>query len=193
MGSQKDSHFVHHFDKDHLEGKALTKREVQQEFGLPVEAKTPLFAMISRIAEQKGFRELLEGSPCALERIVRDHQLQMVIIGTGEKAMEDKLTAIGNKYPNLSVNILFSDDLAHRLEAGADYFLMPSRFEPCGLNQLYSLRYGTIPVARRTGGLADSIIDIDENPHDGDGFLFSVLSGENIEKAVSRALSYYGH
>ncbi|MFA6776286.1 MAG: glycogen synthase GlgA [Sphaerochaetaceae bacterium] len=189
---KKDSHFVHHFDKDHLEGKALTKREVQKEFGLPVEAKTPLFAMISRIADQKGFRELLEGSPCALERIVRDHQLQMVIIGTGEKAMEDKLMAIGDKYPNLSVNILFSDDLAHRLEAGADYFLMPSRFEPCGLNQLYSLRYGTIPVARRTGGLADSIIDIDENPHDGDGFLFSVLSGEDIEKAVSRALSYYG-
>jgi len=188
----EDEHFIHHFDKDHLEGKALTKAEVQKDFGLEEKPQTPLVAMISRIADQKGFCELLEGNPCALERIVRDRNVQMVIIGTGDKLMETKLLEIGNRYPNLSVNILFSNRLAHRLEAGADYFLMPSRFEPCGLNQLYSLRYGTIPVARKTGGLADSIIDVDEHPDTGNGFLFTAESGEEIEKTVTRALSYFG-
>ena len=191
--SATDVNFTNHYTSDDLRGKALTKAEVQKECGLEVNERIPLIAMISRIAEQKGFCELLEGSECALERIVRDNPLQMIIIGTGDRTMERQLKELGEKYSNLSVNIIFSDALAHRVEAGADYFLMPSRFEPCGLNQLYSLRYGTIPIAHKTGGLADSIIDVSEDSEKGDGFLFSELSGAEIEKTVRKALSFYPH
>ena len=140
-----------HFSLDNMSGKGKTKAAIQKEFGLDVDASLPLFSMISRIADQKGFVELLEGSPCALEKMVRDLPLQMIIIGTGEEYLENKLIELGKKYSNLSVNILFSNRSAHRVEAGSDFFLMPSKYEPCGLNQLYSLRYGTIPVARKTG------------------------------------------
>lgn len=180
-----------HFSADDLSGKDATKAAIQEEFGLPVDASIPLFSMISRIADQKGFVELLEGSPCALEKMVRDLPMQMIIIGTGEQSLENKLIELGEKYTNLSVNILFSNRAAHRVEAGSDFFLMPSKYEPCGLNQLYSLRYGTIPVARKTGGLADSIIDLDEHPKTGTGILFSSMTADAILEATERALTWW--
>lgn len=181
----------HHFSAGDQKGKSAIKAELQKEFQLPKDDTVPLFAMISRLAEQKGFVELLEGSPCALEQMLADHKMQMILIGTGDATMEKKLREIGEQYDNLSVNILFSNKAAHRLEAGADFFLMPSRYEPCGLNQLYSLRYGTLPVARKTGGLADSIIDLDENPDTGTGILFESMSGHGILEAVERAIHWW--
>jgi starch synthase len=145
--------------------------------------------MISRIADQKGFVELCQGSPCALEQILTDLPVQVLIIGTGDKAIEEKLTTLAELHDNLSVNLIFSNEAAHLVEAGSDFFLMPSRYEPCGLNQMYSLRYGTIPIARRTGGLADSIVDIDEE--EGTGILFEQMSGNAIFTAVQRAVSLY--
>ncbi len=189
---ETDPFLSHHFSATDLSGKTITKAELQQEFSLEVDESIPLFAMISRLAEQKGFVELLEGNPCALERMLAEQRMQMIIVGTGDHALEKKLVEIGRNHPNLSVNILFSNRAAHLLEAGADFFLMPSRYEPCGLNQLYSLRYGTLPVARRTGGLADSIIDLDENPEEGTGILFERMSGHGILEAVERALAWYG-
>lgn len=188
---ETDPFLTHHFSAENLAGKELTKAEIQAEFSLEVDASIPLFAMISRLAEQKGFVELLEGSPCALERMLTEQRMQMIIVGTGDHTLEKKLVEIGKNHPNLSVNILFSNRAAHLLEAGADFFLMPSRYEPCGLNQLYSLRYGTLPVARRTGGLADSIIDLDENPEEGTGILFEQMSGHGILEAVERSLAWY--
>lgn len=188
---ETDPFLTHHFSAENLAGKELTKAEIQAEFSLEVDASIPLFAMISRLAEQKGFVELLEGSPCALERMLTEQRMQMIIVGTGDHTLEKKLVEIGKNHPNLSVNILFSNRAAHLLEAGADFFLMPSRYEPCGLNQLYSLRYGTLPVARRTGGLADSIIDLDENPEEGTGILFERMSGHGILEAVERSLAWY--
>ena len=188
---ETDKFIEHHFSADAPSGKALTKVAIQKEFGLTVDASIPLFSMISRIAEQKGFVELLSGSPCALEKMVRDLPLQMIIIGTGEKSLEDKLNELGRKYDNLSVNILFSNRAAHRVEAGSDFFLMPSKYEPCGLNQLYSLRYGTIPVVRKTGGLADSIIDLDESTMTGTGILFSSMTADAILEATDRALAWW--
>nr|WP_321298252.1 glycogen synthase GlgA [uncultured Sphaerochaeta sp.] len=188
---ETDAFLTHHFSAENLDGKELTKAEIQAEFSLEVDASIPLFAMISRLAEQKGFVELLEGSPCALERMLTEQRMQMIIVGTGDHTLEKKLVEIGKNHPNLSVNILFSNRAAHLLEAGADFFLMPSRYEPCGLNQLYSLRYGTLPVARRTGGLADSIIDLDENPEEGTGILFEQMSGHGILEAVERSLAWY--
>ncbi len=188
---ETDTFIENHFSVKDLSGKEKTKAEIQKEFGLAIDASVPLFSMISRIADQKGFVELLEGSPCALEKMVRDRPLQMIIIGTGEQRLEEKLIELGRRYDNLSVNILFSNRAAHRVEAGSDFFLMPSKYEPCGLNQLYSLRYGTIPVARRTGGLADSIIDLDENPKTGTGILFSSMTADAILEATERALTWW--
>ena len=188
---ETDIFFDHHFSSKDLTGKALMKSEIQKQFGLEINPKVPLFSMISRIADQKGFMELLEGTPCTLEKMVRDYPLQMIIIGTGDKQMEEKLQRLGAVYKNLSVNILFSNRAAHRVESGSDFFLMPSRYEPCGLNQLYSLRYGTMPVARKTGGLSDSILDLDTHPKEGTGILFETLSPSGILAAVERALYWW--
>ncbi|HKL59093.1 MAG TPA: glycogen/starch synthase [Sphaerochaeta sp.] len=188
---ETDPFIEHHFSVKDPSGKDKTKAAIQKEFGLALDASVPLFSMISRIADQKGFVELLEGSPCALEKMVRDLPMQMIIIGTGEQRLEEKLIELGRRYDNLSVNILFSNRAAHRVEAGSDFFLMPSKYEPCGLNQLYSLRYGNIPVARKTGGLADSIIDLDESPKTGTGILFSSMTADAILQATERALQWW--
>ena len=189
---QTDSFIDHHFSADNQAGKALVKAQLQREFGLAVDPKIPLFSMISRLADQKGFFELLEGHPVsALEQMLARFPMQMIIVGTGDAQIERKLQEIGKKFSNLSVNILFSNRAAHRLEAGSDFFLMPSRYEPCGLNQLYSLRYGTLPVARKTGGLADSIIDLDQNPEEGTGILFEAMSWHAILQAVERSLNWW--
>ena len=118
-----------------------------------------------------------------------DFPVQIVIVGTGDSALEEKLKTLGELHDNLSVNLIFSNEAAHLVEAGSDFFLMPSRYEPCGLNQMYSLRYGTIPIARKTGGLADSIIDYDEN--NSTGFLFEKMTGAAIYAAVKRSLDIY--
>jgi len=178
-----------HFTEFDLTNKWTLKEEMQRRFNLPVDASIPVISMISRIADQKGFVELCQGSPCALEQMVTDLPVQVLIIGTGDKAIEEKLTTLDQLHENLSVNLIFSNEAAHLVEAGSDFFLMPSRYEPCGLNQMYSLRYGTIPIARKTGGLADSIIDASEA--DGTGILFEEMSGSAIYSAVQRAVNLY--
>lgn len=186
-----DANFKEHYCADDQSNKAKLKAEVQKEFGLPVDPEVPLISMISRIAEQKGFNELLEGSPCALEMILDEMPLQMLIIGTGDKRLEEKLQILGDIHKNLSVNIIFNNCAAHRVEAASDFFLMPSRYEPCGLNQLYSLRYGTLPIVRRTGGLADSVIDLGEDPDHGTGIIFDEASGADIVAGVRRAMHWW--
>lgn len=176
-----------HFSIRNLKGKAKLKAQIQKEFNLPEAPDVPLFAMISRLASQKGFDALI---PC-LEDLLRTEKLQFVIIGTGDSHLESQLVDIASRNENLSVNILFSNKAAHLVEAGSDFFLMPSRYEPCGLNQLYSLRYGTLPVARRTGGLADTISDLDQNPGMGTGYLFDELTSDNIAKYVRKAVELY--
>jgi starch synthase len=180
-----------HFSTENLSGKRQVKSAIQKRFGLPIDPSVPVISMISRIAEQKGFVELCQGTPSALEQILTELPVQVLIIGTGDKAIEEKLTALGELHQNLSVNLIFSNTAAHLVEAGSDFFLMPSRYEPCGLNQMYSLRYGTVPIARRTGGLADSIVDCDDDPVGGTGILFSEMSGKAIFEAVARAVQHY--
>ena len=140
-----------------------------------------------KLASQKGFDALLP----VLENLVKEERLQFIIIGTGDSFLEKSLLEMASRNDNLSVNIMFSNRAAHLVEAGSDFFLMPSRYEPCGLNQLYSLRYGTIPIARRTGGLADTIVDVDEHPQEGTGLLFDDLTPEEISRNVKRAVSLY--
>ena len=146
--------------------------------------------MISRLADQKGFDELLlEGEPCALERILQNDDCAVALIGTGDSKYVTKLSLLMSKYKNLSVKITFSTPLSHKTEAGADFFLMPSRFEPCGLNQLYSMKYGTLPIVNMTGGLKDTVIDLTKE--NGTGFVFSPLSPDTIVEAVERAKVFY--
>ncbi len=176
-----------HFSVNDFSGKSKLKKLIQEQYNLPVAPDVPLFAMISRLASQKGFDALLG----CLERMLKNMRIQFVIIGTGDSSIESQLLDIASRNNNLSVNILFSNKAAHLVEAGSDFFLMPSRYEPCGLNQLYSLRYGTIPIARQTGGLADTITDLDDDPLHGTGLLFGNLSPETIYSHVEKAVMLY--
>ena len=187
--STKDSFFSEHFSADDLSGKAALKERIQRQFGLAPRPDVPLFAMISRLAEQKGFGPLLDGQPCALETVLSTLDCQFIIIGTGDERYVSKLRDIASRHDNISVNIIFSQAVSHQVEGGADFFLMPSKYEPCGLNQMYSLRYGTLPVVHRTGGLADTVRDMDGE--DGDGFLFENAYSDEIVAAVRRACAFY--
>jgi starch synthase len=136
--------------------------------------------------DQKGF-DLVAG---AFDRLI-DLDLGVVILGTGEKKYHDLLTEYAARYPErVSVNIAFDEELAHQIEAGCDMFLMPSKYEPCGLNQMYSMKYGTVPVVRKTGGLADSVVDFDASP-DSTGFVFEEYSAEALYEAMCRARETY--
>ncbi len=182
----KDPLIWRRYSAESLVGKKGCKRALQRECGLP-EADVPLAAVISRLDRQKGFDLILE----ILEELMQT-DLQMVALGTGEPEIQKRLQAFSEKYPDqLAVRFLFDNALAHRIEAGADLFLMPSRYEPCGLNQLYSLKYGTLPVARRTGGLADTITDFTPSTArsgTATGFLFEHYSAMDLLKALMLAL-----
>ena len=186
-----DKFFTEHYSYKDISGKKALKARIQEAYGFKVDPDIPLFAMISRIADQKGYAELLGGNHPVLEELLYQENFQLLVIGTGDKHYEEKLKDAEKRHDNLAVNIAFSSVTAHEAEGAADFFLMPSRYEPCGLNQMYSLHYGTLPVAHRTGGLADTIIDITEHPGTGTGFLMENLSSEAITDAVNRAVKYY--
>ena len=178
------------YDASHLEGKDAAKRLVLEAFGLPAaedDRRRPLVAMISRLVDQKGLDLVAQ---IADELPATD--AAFVVLGTGEKRYEDLWTTLARRYPErIGVRIGFDEPLAHRIEGGADLFLMPSRFEPCGLNQMYSLRYGTVPVVRAVGGLYDTVRDFDPATGHGTGFTFEEYSSSALLKALRRALSAY--
>jgi len=184
---ETDQYLPVHYSSIAQNNKAALKKELQRHMKLEINPDTPIIGMVSRLAEQKGFRELCGGTPSALERILQDFPFQIIIVGTGDTALENSLTELSDKFNNLSVSITFSNYLAHLIEAGSDFFLMPSRYEPCGLNQIYSLRYGTIPIVRKTGGLADTVEPFTENFSTGTGIVFDLMSGEAIYHAVEEA------
>ncbi len=170
-----------------LSGKARCKAALQAAFGLPAAPQTPLFAMVGRLADQKGLDILLAAIPELLRL-----DLQLVILGRGDARYEAALVAQGRRTPErLAVRIAFDDPAAHQIEAGADGFLMPSHYEPCGLNQMYSLRYGTVPVVRATGGLDDTVRDFDAATGLGNGFKFTPHTSEALVGAVRRAVDAY--
>lgn len=188
---ENDEFFKSHYSSKNLKGKESLKKEVMETHGLADYYDKPLFAIISRLAEQKGFNELLlEGDECALERILRRNDSAFIIIGTGDERYVRKLKALDSKFDNLSVNILFSTEASHRLEGAADFFLMPSCYEPCGLNQMYSEHYGTLPIATKTGGLNDTIVDLADKDN-GTGFLIERLTPDEIVSNADRAINIY--
>ncbi|GAB6141547.1 glycogen synthase GlgA [Methylosoma difficile] len=185
-----DAYIAQAFDSKTLAKKLGNKTALQAQFALPVDKKIPLFALISRLVEQKGIDLILE----SLEDLLAE-PLQFVLLGSGDKSFEQQLLAFAERYPNkMAVKIGYDEGLSHLIEAGADVFLMPSRFEPCGLNQIYSQRYGTIPIVRNTGGLADTVTDtLPESiaNHTATGFVFNDASPGSFTEAVKRALLVY--
>ncbi|HUB82235.1 MAG TPA: glycosyltransferase, partial [Bryobacteraceae bacterium] len=170
-----------HYSAEDLAGKRICKERLLAEFGLPGEAlDRPLLGIVSRFTRQKGTDILAEAIPRILAA-----DTYLVALGTGEPEYEDLFRRFQQEHPGrVAVHVGFDNGLAHRIEAGADMFLMPSRYEPCGLNQIYSLRYGTVPVVRATGGLDDTI-------EDGTGFKFKEYSGDALLEAVQAALAAY--
>ncbi len=153
-----DEHLTENYDVSNWKsGKAANKRSLQQQFGINVSEETPLIGLVGRLAIQKGWDLIL---PALRWHLSENRPTQWIVLGSGDAAYEQELRELANQYPNrFALHIGFSDELAHRIEAGSDVFVMPSHYEPCGLNQLYSLRYGTVPIVTETGGLADTVTD----------------------------------
>lgn len=179
-----------HYSSDDLAGKTVCKAALQKECGLPQRKKTPLIGIISRLDPQKGFDLVAE----VLDDLL-DGDVQLVLLGTGMPEYHAIFEEAAGRHPGkASIHLKFDNGLAHRIEAGADMFLMPSRYEPCGLNQLYSLKYGTLPIVRETGGLADSIVDATPEAVKGGkatGFAFGPYTTEPMLATIQRALAAY--
>jgi len=173
-----------------LQDKADNKTALQRELGLPTAPDMLLLGHVGRLVEQKGI-DLIAG---VLDKLLQ-HPFQLVILGSGDRDIEQLIAQHAARHPQqLAVRIGYDEQLAHRIEAGADCFLMPSRYEPCGLNQLYSLRYGTLPIVHRTGGLADSVVDLNEKTQEAllaTGFSFDADNPEAVLDACLRALAHF--
>ena len=185
-----DTHIYCKYNRRTLHKKSENKTALQKQLGLPIAADIPMLGMISRLVEQKGLDIVLSS---LIE--ISQWPLQIVILGSGEKYYESALQEWGKQYPNKIKTILgYDETMSHNIEAAADIYLMPSTFEPCGLNQLYSLRYGTLPVVRNVGGLADTVIDTtEETIEDGsaNGFVVTEHTAEALSKGIKRALELY--
>ena len=173
-------------------GKAAAKRALGSEVNLTVSDDVPLFGMIGRLADQKGLDLVADVLPKWLEQDV-----QWVVLGSGDPKYHEMFQRMAAQYPDkITVRLEFSNQLAHRIEAASDMFLMPSQYEPCGLNQLYSLRYGTIPIVRSTGGLADTIVDAHEmtiSNGTANGFCFESYRSEDLDTVLQRAVAVFGN
>jgi starch synthase len=182
-----DPHLVQRYSAEDLSGKRACKAALQREVGLPERADVPLVAIVSRLVAQKGW-DLF----AAIADSFLVEEVQLAVIGTGSPHFEGFFRSLATRYPGrASVRVGFDEAAAHRMEAGADLFLMPSRYEPCGLSQMYSLRYGTLPVVRATGGLEDTVVDLDEDPLRGNGFKFRGYDPGALLEALRRALTRY--
>jgi starch synthase len=177
-----------HFSPEDLSGKQLCKRELLKEFKLEsADLNLPVMGIVSRFAAQKGFDLIAQ----AADRMAREPMI-MVVLGNGDKEYEELFKRLQNAFPTkFAVRVGYDNTLAHKIEAGADMFLMPSRYEPCGLNQIYSLKYGTVPIVRATGGLDDTIEPWDPKTQQGTGFKFSDYDGEALLGSVREALSVF--
>ncbi len=181
----------YNFDVKSIKKKSKVKEMLQKEMKLPVNPGIPLFGMVSRLTGQKGIDLLIDTLGPGTQAF-REGRAQLAILGSGEKHFEDAMKNLALAFPaSVSVRLAFSGPLSRLIEGGSDFFLMPSRYEPCGLNQMYSLRYGTLPVVRHTGGLADTVKDLNANPDSGNGFVFQNCTGADMGHAINRAVEFF--
>ncbi|MFH1621699.1 MAG: glycogen synthase GlgA [Candidatus Omnitrophota bacterium] len=184
---QTDKYIFKNFDAKDLSGKKTNKKELQKICGLAIKEDIPLLGFVGRLAEQKGVDLLSK-----LIKKIKDVGIQAIFLGTGEQKYHDILEGVAKKVPNLfSLNLKFDDVLAHRIYAGCDLFLMPSRYEPCGLGQMISFKYGTMPIVFKTGGLADTVFNFNKNTKEGNGFVFSSYKVLEFLNTVNNAKSLY--
>lgn len=184
---RKDKEIFFNFDENNIENKLLNKTKLQEQLNLPVNKDIPMIGMVTRLASQKGI-DLIS---CLIEEILQLN-IQLVVLGTGEPTYEDMFRYYAGKYPDkLSANICFNNELAKKIYAGSDLFLMPSLFEPCGIGQLIALRYGTLPIVRETGGLKDTVTSFNEVTGEGNGFSFSNYNAHDMLYTIKRAVSLY--
>ncbi|MDO7597185.1 MAG: glycogen synthase GlgA [Pseudomonadota bacterium] len=189
---ETDSYLSKKYTIKNIRNKSINKSSLQQYFGLPEKADVLLMGLISRLVSQKGIDLTLDAVTALLES---GANIQLACLGSGAADYEQDLRILRARFPDkVGVDIGYNEKLAHQIEAGADVFLMPSRFEPCGLNQLYSLRYGTLPIVRNTGGLADTVVDATESNRKNEiatGFKFNQTSAEALEETIVRALDLF--
>lgn len=179
------------FSVSSLSGKKKCKKELQKYFGLPENPDVPVISMITRLASQKGIDEVFAPMYGSLWRICTELDVQFVVLGSGEKWCEKEIRILSEKLPNFKAFIGYNDALSHLIEAGSDLFLMPSRYEPCGLNQIYSMLYGTLPVVRNTGGLHDTVENYDQSSAEGTGFVFDDLTPDAVFGTLKWAVETY--
>lgn len=182
-----DEIIPHRYDSKTVDVKLENKKELLASVGLPFNESTPLIGIISRLADQKGFDLIgvILGQMMKMD-------LQLVILGTGERRYHDMLERARHTFPErIAIHLAFNNELAHLIEAGSDMFLMPSRYEPCGLNQLYSLKYGTVPIVRATGGLDDTIEQVDPSTGSGTGFKFTKYDSGELLSTIQGALQLF--
>jgi len=183
-----DAYLPHHYAVNDLAGKALNKQALLKEVSLPYDPEVPLIGFISRLTAQKGIALLQP----ILQPILEQHGVQFIFLGSGEDQYEDFFRWATQAYPHRVASYIgYNERLAHLIEAGSDMFLMPSRYEPCGLNQMYSLAYGTVPIVRSTGGLADTVRDVYADGENGNGFSFNDYEGYALHNAIERALTVF--
>lgn len=177
------------YDKGHLSGKTLCKKTLQEKMGLEQRADVPLFAMVTRMTEQKGFDLVADILPGLLD----EGRMQFMLLGSGDQRFEEEMRRLENRYRGKMCAYLgYHEELAHLVYAGADFYLMPSRFEPCGLSQMIAMRYGTVPIVRETGGLRDSVQPYNRFTGEGTGFSFANYNAAELWDAVHTALACYG-
>ncbi|HUU56849.1 MAG TPA: glycogen synthase GlgA [bacterium] len=184
---KKDAHLPANYGSENLKGKAVCKRALEEENKFQHEPKAALVGIISRLADQKGFDILVDGIDSVLQLPCR-----YVLLGTGDRKYHRLFEEVAKRHPKkFSAHFTFDDAMAHRIYAGADMIMMPSRYEPCGLGQMIAMAYGTVPVVRATGGLADTVNDADDNKRDGVGFEFERYTGRAMVEAMRRAINAY--
>ncbi len=184
----KDKLIAQTYDAKSLQKKAANKEALQKRMGLPVDGDVPVIGIVTRLVDQKGVSELFGPTYGSAHRICTEMKLQMVVLGAGELWCEHELQALNRNLPNFAAYIGYDESLSHLIEAGSDFFLMPSRYEPCGLNQMYSLIYGTLPIVRKTGGLADTVENYNEATGEGTGFVLENLTPQSIYDTVGWAV-----
>ncbi|MCX5747836.1 MAG: glycogen synthase [Proteobacteria bacterium] len=183
-----DKHLAHHYNPFDLSGKERDKEHLLTSLGLPYHPNVPVLGVVSRLVGQKGFKLF---DPVMFE-LLRKHGFQLVVLGSGEPGLEAMFATLQRQFPRqVCFYNGFKNDLAHMIEAGADMFVMPSVYEPCGLNQLYSLRYGTVPIVHKTGGLADTVTQWNPRSGDGTGFAFEHHDEAGLRWAIEAALATY--
>jgi len=185
----RDRYLKSHFDRNDLRGKSENKRQLLQSGGLALDPRKPLIGMVARLAEQKGIDLLVNALPALLQ----EGEFGFLILGSGDEPYEKFFADLARRFPDrVAFRSGHDEEFAHLVEAGSDMFLMPSRYEPCGLNQMYSLRYGTVPIVRNTGGLADSVQHFDPATGQGTGCVFNDYDAPAVTWGIRTALDWFG-